>query len=79
VTNSRCVVFTNSEKLQKQGTARFQICTTEKQLFKLAAEKLNPFLNQTQPKALTPQLIALLFPLLKKYSTQKLRLLLNNK
>jgi hypothetical protein len=43
VTNSRCVVLTNSENLQKQGTICFQICTTEKQLFKAAAEKLNPF------------------------------------
>jgi hypothetical protein len=33
VINSRCVVFTNSEKLQKQGS----IC------FKAAIEKLNSF------------------------------------
>jgi hypothetical protein len=43
VTNSWCVVFTNSEKLQKQGTTCFQICTTEKQLFQNSYRKAEPF------------------------------------
>jgi hypothetical protein len=43
VTNSRCVVFANSEKLQKQGTTCFQICTAEKQLFQSSYRKTEPF------------------------------------
>jgi hypothetical protein len=43
VTNSRCVVFTNSEKLQKQVQSAFKFVLQKSRFFKAAAEKLKLF------------------------------------